>query len=633
MKEIAINPDTLADRVKDLQHEALELERKFAPAVAKTHPDFRKSARNLLHYLALRQHDIRDLQFQLAQLGLSSLGRAESHVLASLEAVRTQLCVLRNCESPQKHNYLTFDQSSELLKKNTEALLGEAPTRRNSRIMVTLATEMATDYELVRRLMLAGMNCARLNCAHDDESTWLKMISNVRKAERELKMPCKVLMDLMGPKLRTGPLKDGPRLTAIHPIRDEQGRVVSPVNVWLAPAGVEPPFLVDARLPVAAKWLSPLQEGDVLHFTDTRGRKRQFSIARKTPQGLVAHLFKTAYIAAGTRLKLKNRHAKKSQEAIFAEIGELAPIQVPIRLKKDDFLILNSAENPGEPAVYDAAGHVIRPAHISCTLPDVFKRVKVGQPILFDDGKIEGEIQEVSDSQLLVKITAAGSKGSKLAADKGINLPDSELHILALTEKDKQDLAFVVKHADIVNLSFVNHPVTVFELQAELEKHQAAHVAIMLKIETKEAFRNLPHLLLAAMKLHPAGIMIARGDLAVECGWNRLAEVQEEILWLSEAAHIPVVWATQVLETLAKKGRPSRAEITDAAMAQRADCVMLNKGPHVVQAIELLDNILSAMQQHQYKKTSMLRNLHVSELEKTPQPVAGRKAKATPPQS
>src|SRR5436853_963876 len=101
------------------------------------------------------------------------------------------------------------------------------------------------------------------------------------------------------------------------------------------------------------------------------------------------------------------------------------------------------------------------------------------------------------------------------------------------------------------------------------------------------------------MRSYPAGVMIARGDLAVECGWDRLAEVQEEILWLCEAAHLPVVWATQVLETLAKTGLPSRAEITDAAMAQRAECVMLNKGPHVEEAIRTLADILERMQAHQ----------------------------------
>ena len=104
--------------------------------------------------------------------------------------------------------------------------------------------------------------------------------------------------------------------------------------------------------------------------------------------------------------------------------------------------------------------------------------------------------------------------------------------------------------------------------------------------------------------------MIARGDLLVECGYERLAEIQEEILWLCEAAHLPVVWATQVLESLAQKGIPSRAEITDAAMGARAECVMLNKGPHILDAIEILDSILRRMQSHQAKKTSRLRRLH-----------------------
>jgi len=107
--------------------------------------------------------------------------------------------------------------------------------------------------------------------------------------------------------------------------------------------------------------------------------------------------------------------------------------------------------------------------------------------------------------------------------------------------------------------------------------------------------------------------MIARGDLAVECGYERLAEVQEEILWFCEAAHIPVIWATQVLEKLAKEGFPSRAEITDAAMSHRAECVMLNKGPHIVAAVRVLDDILRRMQAHQSKKRSMMRQLQLAD--------------------
>ena len=103
--------------------------------------------------------------------------------------------------------------------------------------------------------------------------------------------------------------------------------------------------------------------------------------------------------------------------------------------------------------------------------------------------------------------------------------------------------------------------------------------------------------------------MIARGDLAVEVGYERLAEFQEEILWLCEAAHLPVIWATEVLDQLARTGQPSRAEVTDAAMAQRAECVMLNKGPHVDTAIVVLDDILRRMSGHQRKKTALLRPL------------------------
>ena len=123
----------------------------------------------------------------------------------------------------------------------------------------------------------------------------------------------------------------------------------------------------------------------------------------------------------------------------------------------------------------------------------------------------------------------------------------------------------------------------------------------------------LPALLLEAMRGPRVGVMIARGDMAVEGGFERLAEVQEEILWLCEAAHVPVVWATEVLTSKAKKGVPTRGDITDAAMAVRADCVMMNKGPYIVEAVRMLDNILRRMQAHHDKKWGMLRELRVAQ--------------------
>jgi pyruvate kinase len=129
---------------------------------------------------------------------------------------------------------------------------------------------------------------------------------------------------------------------------------------------------------------------------------------------------------------------------------------------------------------------------------------------------------------------------------------------------------------------------------------------IVLKIETPTAVENLPQLIVAAAVTRPVAVMIARGDLAVELGFARLSEIQEEMLWLCDAAHVPVIWATQVLDNLVADGRPSRAEATDAAMSQRAECVMLNKGPFLVEGVAFLKDILRRMDRHQAKKFARL---------------------------
>jgi pyruvate kinase len=108
--------------------------------------------------------------------------------------------------------------------------------------------------------------------------------------------------------------------------------------------------------------------------------------------------------------------------------------------------------------------------------------------------------------------------------------------------------------------------------------------------------------------------MVARGDLAVEIGFERLAEVQEEMLWLCEAAHVPVIWATQVLESMAKNGLPSRAEVSDAALSIRAECVMLNKGPYIVETVRFLADVLERMAGHLNKRSQMMRQLSVSHI-------------------
>jgi pyruvate kinase len=281
-------------------------------------------------------------------------------------------------------------------------------------------------------------------------------------------------------------------------------------------------------------------------------------------------------------------------------------------LRPGDTLILHRNSIPGAPAVEDGDGQIIEPAHISCRQPEAFEFVSVGDRISLNDGKISGIVQATEHEHLGIEITKAKPTGSRLRADRGINFPDSDIRLPGLTIADKKNLKFVVRHADSVSLSFVRRPIDIVALQDELDRLDASEIGLIVKVETKKGFKNLPKLLLTAMRRYPIAVMIARGDLAIECGWERLAELQEEILWYCEAAEVPVIWATQVLEHKTKKGLASRAEVSDAAMSQRADCVMLNKGPHILAAIHMLDDILRRMQAYQYKKSARLGKLDLS---------------------
>jgi pyruvate kinase len=327
----------------------------------------------------------------------------------------------------------------------------------------------------------------------------------------------------------------------------------------------------------------------------------------------LATVKKTCYFTPKLSLQLERKGAKIKQP--IALIGdELPRLPVAISLQPGDALLLKKQPVEGTNAVFDKKGKIISPATISISIPSVLDDVHEGEPIWFDDGKIGGIIERKETGQLLVRITQTKPGGDLLKAEKGINLPESKLSLKALTDEDLEDLKFVVQHADMVGLSFANHHEDVEDLVQRMKVLRKDHVpAVVLKIETRMGFENLPTLLLAAMQSASCGVMIARGDLAIECGFGRLAEVQEQILWVCEAAHVPVIWATQVLEGMAKSGLPSRAEVTDAAMGQRAECIMLNKGEHIIEATKALADILLRMQDHQTKKRSLLRKLSIAE--------------------
>jgi len=197
----------LLDVLAEVHALALEREQCQTSAIEQVAPRHQESARNLVHYVALRSFDLRPLQQRLSALGLSSLGRSEVSVLPSIRAVEQNLARwLPEPESFSSAHELKSELHRESFMRNTLALLGPPQTKRETRILVTAPRAAADDPTFVAELLSAGTDLLRINCAHDDADAWRKMVENVRQAEWETNRRCRILCDLAGPKLRTGPL-------------------------------------------------------------------------------------------------------------------------------------------------------------------------------------------------------------------------------------------------------------------------------------------------------------------------------------------------------------------------------------------------------------------------------------------
>ncbi len=371
-----------------------------------------------------------------------------------------------------------------------------------------------------------------------------------------------------------------------------------------------------------------LQPGDALAFTDARGARRVLKVESVDSSGVWATLDQASYLVNDLGWKLRRssevERLEGEEEVALPERvrGDLPrerelrgvftgipPEPVNIRLRRGDQLLLTREPLPGREALSDHNGAPVSPARISCTMPKVFEVLRDGQMVWIDDGKFGARVVELCQEGALLEIVACRPGGSWLRPDKGLNFPGLELDLRGLPPQDLAALKVLAGKVDIINFSFVETGTDIMELVSVLRQFGAPDTGVIAKIETARAFNNAAEIALAAMGRVPFGIMIARGDLAVEVGPERLAEVQEELLWLAEAGHFPVVWATQVMETLVKKGVISRPELTDAAMGERAECVMLNKGPFIEKALMSLHNIFSRMREHQRKKSARLRAL------------------------
>jgi pyruvate kinase len=476
---------TKADLLRELlslHAKMVDFEANKALIIENVMPQHHKSAINLLDYLVFRSENIHLLQESLHSYGLSSLASSESHIKAQLNNVLKLLG-----HKQEITNSSNFYEGLNQLQRNAEHLFGHQPDNNIPFIMVTIDSEFADDAQHISKLLKNGMNIARINCAHDDESMWLTMLKNIKKASVKTGLPCKIYMDLAGPKIRTQIIGKGHKNGKLKVALDDKILLLEP--------NYKPP-----------------------------------------------------------------KHSKA----------------------------------------------------IGCTLPDVVKYLQNGQRVLFDDGLFEAVVENVLENMSLLKITRISAKKPFIKEEKGINFPDTSFHVNPLTKYDLTCLPFVVEHADMLGFSFVNKATDIAELHAQLTLLDKPDFPIIAKIETNKAVNNLPALLLEGMRKSSFGIMIARGDLAVEIGFERLSEIQDEILWICEAAHTPVIWATQVLESLNKQGLATRSEVTDAAHAALAECVMINKGDHTLEVLKTLRDILSRSRQHNYKQRHIFRDLGIA---------------------
>lgn len=313
-------------------------------------------------------------------------------------------------------------------------------------------------------------------------------------------------------------------------------------------------------------------------------------------------------------------HARAAGEALGRPVSVMMDIAGPkIRTEAVAQLDPKAKMQPGDALRLVASGaprpDAEAPFSAAASLPEMVNRLHVGERVLYNDGKVEAAVESVAEGEAILRIRRTKTGGMKLKAEKGLNLPDTALGLSPLTAKDQADLATVIECADMLGYSFVSRADDIDLLEEALraaglsERPRAAPLGLIAKIERPDAVRNLPALIARAAGRRPLGVMIARGDLAAEIGFERLAEMQEEILWVCEAASVPVTWATQVLEGLVKEGSPSRGEMTDAAMGARAECVMLNKGPWIGEGVDVLARLLARMDQHVFKKTPTLRAL------------------------
>jgi pyruvate kinase len=540
-----------------------------------------KSKINVCAFRSFQKRMDAELENKMIEEGLSSTHNLIPHVLYSLNKMVVNLSGEDGVE-PDPASYVHPAEANSSRAHRRQGLFGGTGSENIPCIMVTLDRSMLVKPDIFSKLLTGGMNIARINCAHDDIHVWTALIEQLKMAEENsgCKDTCKIYMDLAGPKIRIGELaKEKTDLTITVDRANENSQYGYLVCKGHTLSHNDLSFLLTAA---NCEDFTYIDDNTSILFKDSRGKNRMLTVVHTVHSScLMVKLNKTASFNEHTKLI-----CKKEQWTLT----NFEEVPAAIVLKRDDVLrIYKSDRYQGRPA----RGNL--PASIGISLPKALYNVRLGDNVYMDDGKISGKVIGIEKDFIETKILTPLSEAAKVKAGKGINLPDSfvYLNVPALTESDITTLNFIHEKADIIGLSFVHRPQDLKKLADYLGSLTDRSIGIVAKIETKESIRHLTNIIFEGMDFKHFGIMIARGDLAVELGYSKLARVQQDILDLCRAAHLPVIWATGVLEKMTKKGIPARTELTDVFAGAKADCIMLNKGQHIADSVIFIKKVMA----------------------------------------
>lgn len=232
----------------------------------------------------------------------------------------------------------------------------------------------------------------------------------------------------------------------------------------------------------------------------------------------------------------------------------------------------------------------------SITYPGLVADVQIGSTILIDDGLIELKVKEKRDTEIVCTIINGGELGER----KGVNVPNVPVRLPAITDKDRDDLKFgVEQEVDFIAASFVRNAECILEIKAFLKECGAPYIPVIAKIENAEGIKNIDEIIRCA-----DGIMVARGDLGVEIPAEEVPYLQKMMIQKCNDNYKPVITATQMLDSMIRNPRPTRAEVTDVANAvyDGTDAVMLSgetaQGKYPIEALQMMVHIVENTEEH-----------------------------------